>query len=322
MSLFKSFGWFELILASIFVIFYLIYLIGIFRKASNFGASASNTFKKFFLRSAYFILMMIALLGPSFGEVKKEIKAVGKDIYIAVDLSLSMNANDIPPSRLEKIKFELKNIVDAFKADRIGMIIFSSEAFVQCPLTFDQNALSLFIETLNSELVPNAGTNLMAPMELALNKHLDPKNSTTSKQAKVIVLISDGEDFEGDIEGISKEISDNGIKVFALGVGTEAGGKIPYGNSFKTDRNGQVVTTQLNEEDLKKIAYTTDGKYFVLNDQVNEVEKMINSIKTIEGELRDTRHIDASANKYYYFLGLALMLASLDLLFTARTFKI
>ncbi len=322
MSFYKSISLIELSLIIAFSVIYLIYIFRLIRIARKFNTHAGSIFKKLILRSIYFALMILALLGPSFGEVKKEIKAVGKDIYIAVDLSLSMNSNDIPPSRLEKVKFELKNILNAFKSDRIGLIIFSSEAFLQCPLTYDQNALGLFIETLNTELVPNAGTNIGSPLKLALDKHMDPKNSTTSKQAKVVILISDGEDFEGDVDKIAENISDNGIKVFTLGVGTEKGGNIPFGNSFKTDRNGQVVKTKLNEEALKKIANLTDGKYYRLTSEINEVEKMINTISIIEGDLRDVRNIDASANKYYYFLIAALFLIIIDILFTARTFRI
>ena len=280
MSLYKSIAWLEISLIVAFILFYGLYLLNTAGKARKFNTHSFNTLKKLLLRTSYFSLIIIALLGPSFGEVKKEIKAVGKDIYLAV------------------------------------------EAFFQCPLTYEQNALGLFIETLNSELVPNAGTNLEAPLQLALDKHLDPNNSTTSKQSKVIVVVSDGEDFEGNIQDISEKISDNGIKVFTLGVGTSEGSKIPYGNSFKTDRNGQVVISKLNDNSLKKLAAITDGKYFELNDEINEVEKMINEISVIEGELRDTRNIDASANKYYYFLFAALLLICIDVLFTTRTFSI
>lgn len=322
MSFIKSLTWLELSFIGLFAFAYLLYLLRTSSIARRFNTHSLSVSKKLILRSLYFSLLIIAILGPSFGETKKEIKAVGKDIYVAVDLSLSMNAEDIPPSRLDKIKFELKNFVDAFKADRLGLIIFSSEAFVQCPLTYDQNALSLFIETLSSTLVPNAGTNISAPLELAMEKHLDEKNSTTSKQSKVIVLISDGEDFEGDLEDIGKEISDNGIKVFALGVGTDKGSKIPYNNSFKTNRKGEVVITKLNEESLKKVAYLSDGNYYRLDDEVNEMEKMINDISKIEGDLRDIRNIDASANKYHYFLLVALFLACFDLMFTVKTFRI
>ncbi len=118
----------------------------------------------------------MALLGPAFGEARREVQSVGKDIFLAIDLSQSMNANDVQPTRLEKMKFELKNIVGTFTSDRIGLIIFSSEAFMQCPLTYDQNALNIFIETLHSGLVPNTGTDFGPPLKMALEK-LNDENS-------------------------------------------------------------------------------------------------------------------------------------------------
>ena len=129
-------------------------------------------------RTIYFALFMIAVLGPSFGGSKKEVKSVGKDIMICVDFSKSMDAFDIQPSRLEKIKFEMKKVVEAFNSDRIGIIIFSSEAFMQCPLTYDQNALNLFIETMNSGLVPSSGTDFGPPLRMALKKLEENRRST------------------------------------------------------------------------------------------------------------------------------------------------
>src|SRR4029079_18396893 len=131
-----------------------------------------------FIRTGFFLLLVIAFMGPSFGGSKKEIKSVGKDIMICVDLSKSMDAYDIQPTRLEKIKFEMKKIVDAFSSDRVGIIIFSSEAFMQCPLTFDQNALNLFIETMNSSLVPSTGTDFGPALKMALSKLEEDKALT------------------------------------------------------------------------------------------------------------------------------------------------
>src|SRR5690606_2500483 len=153
--------------------FYILYIIRVVNIGKRLNTSYSNVFIKVIFRTLYFVLFMIALLGPSFGGSKKEVKSVGKDIMICVDLSKSMDAFDIQPSRIEKIKFEMKRIVYAFSADRIGVIIFSSEAFVQCPLTYDQNALNLFIETLHSGLVPNTGTDFGPPLKLALKKLQD-----------------------------------------------------------------------------------------------------------------------------------------------------
>ncbi len=279
-------------------------------------------FVKLFLRTIYFVLLIVALLGPSFGETTREMKSVGKDIFIAIDLSTSMNAYDVQPTRLEKVKFELNNIVEAFSSDRIGLIIFSNEAFVQCPLTFDQNALNVFIETLNTELVPNAGTDFGPPLQMALDKLTNEKSLSSQQKSKIIVLISDGEDFGEETEDIAKDVEDSGIKLFTLGVGSESGSKIRTNRGFKKDREGNEVVSKLETKSLKKLAADTGGKYFEINTSNNDVSRLVNTINKIEGELRDTRQVDVSANKYFYFLLVALGLILLDVLTSIKTIKI
>ena len=267
-------------------------------------------------------MLVIALLGPSFGETTKEVKSEGKDIYIAVDLSQSMNAFDIQPTRLEKIKFELKNIVEAFSSDRIGLIIFSSEAFVQCPLTYDQSALSLFISTLNTSLVPNAGTDFGAPLNMAFDKLDETESPITQQKAKIILLISDGEDFGDETQEAAEQIVKSGIQLFALGVGTENGSKIRQANGFKRDREGGEVVTKLNSKSLRKLAVDTGGKYFEINENQNDVERLIRAINEVEGEVRDARTVDASANKFYFFVLGAIILLALDTLVRRKTLRI
>lgn len=275
-----------------------------------------NTFVyKFILRSVYFALFIVALLGPSFGKSTKEVKSIGKDIMVCVDLSASMNANDVQPTRLEKVKFELKNIVNAFNSDRIGIIIFSSQAFVQCPLTLDQSALHLFIETLSTNLVPDAGTNFSPPLEMALKKLGNEESSVSQQKSKIIILISDGEDFGENTSSVVSQIESEDIKLYTLGVGTEQGSRILTASGYKTDKKGQEVISRLNSDQLKEIAINTGGKYFEINDEKNDVEKLINTISMIEGELRDAKQIDVSTNKYFYFLLGALVLMMIDGLF-------
>ena len=133
MCWFNSLGTFEYVSIGIFLIAYLLYSFRVFRLSRFLGTLHGSVIPKLILRTAFFALIIIALLGPSFGNDSKEVKSIGKDIMIAIDLSNSMNAVDIQPSRLEKIKYELANIIEEFNSDRIGLIIFSSEAFVQCP---------------------------------------------------------------------------------------------------------------------------------------------------------------------------------------------
>lgn len=322
MTWFKSIGTTEWVIIGVFIVAYSVYIIRLLRVAKRMDTTFRPLIFKILLRSLALTLLIIALLGPSFGETTKEVKSEGKDIYIAVDLSQSMNAFDIQPTRLEKIKFELKNIVEAFSSDRIGLIIFSSEAFVQCPLTYDQSALSLFISTLNTSLVPNAGTDFGAPLRMAFDKLDEDESPITQQKAKIILMISDGEDFGEDTDEAASQIVKSGVQLFALGVGTESGSKIRQANGFKRDREGQEVVTKLNSKSLRKLAVDTGGKYFEINENQNDVSRLIRAINEVEGEVRDARTVDASANKFYFFLLGAIILLALDALIRRKTLRI
>lgn len=312
----------ELTFLILFVVFYLLYISRVVSTAKKLNTPFGSVFVKLGVRSLYFALFIMALLGPSFGASKREVKSVGKDIFILVDLSQSMNANDVQPTRLAKVKFELKNIAEEFNSDRIGIIIFSSEAFMQAPLTYDQNALNLFIETLNSSLVPNTGTDFAPPLRMALEKLNSEDSPITQQKSKIIILISDGEDFGEDTKNVAQKIEDEGIKVFTLGVGTERGSKILVNGTYKKDNEGNDVVTKLDSKALREIAVETGGKYFEINETSNDVSRLINTINNIEGELRDSRQVDVSANRYYYFLALALLLLIVDLLTSVKTIRI
>lgn len=317
-----SLGTLEFSFIAAFLLLYVFYIIRTIRAARSLNSGFRRVFYKILLRSLFFGLLIFALLGPSFGDTKKEIKSIGKDIFIAVDLSESMNAFDIQPSRLEKLKFELKKIVEAFSSDRIGLIMFSNEAYVQCPLTYDKNALSLFLETLSTNLVPNSGTDFGPPLKLALEKITKNDESVTRQKSKIIILISDGEDFGENTAEVARQVEEAGIKLFTLGIGTAQGSKIMSRGGFKLDKSGKEVISQLNPVSLKKLAASTSGKYFEINGQQNDTEKLINTIDDIEGELRDARHMDVSANRYYYFLGFALLLLFIDAGIKLRTLKV
>lgn len=305
-----------------FGVLYALYLFKIIFLATRLRSNFRYVFVKLIVRSLYFGLIIIALMAPSFGDVKREIKAVGKDIFICVDLSNSMNANDVQPTRLEKLKSELKNLVSSFQTDRIGLIIFSTDAFMQCPLTYDQSALFLFIETLSTKLVPQGGTDFGPPLELALKRLNDPNNNTGSQQAKFIILISDGEDFGEDTQDAVDDIKESGVKLYTLGIGTKSGGRIPMGNGYKKDEDGNIVVTTLNSKDLMEISSTTGATYYEVSDGRNDVKKLVRDMSKIEGEVRETKNIDSQSNKYFYFLFAALCLILFDGLITINVIKI
>lgn len=312
----------ELIFIGCFVVFYLLYLIRAIRIGRKLGNPIFRILPKLLVRGAAFTLLIISLLGPSFGETSREIKTIGKDMFICLDLSESMNAFDIQPTRLERIKFEMKNIVEAFNSDRIGMIMFSNEAFMQCPLTYDNNALNLFIQSLHTGLVPSTGTDFGPPLKMAFEKLKAEEGAESRQKSQIIILISDGEDFGEETDEIAEEIEDEGIRLFALGVGTDQGSKIQTSRGYKRDQNGEEVVSRLNSKSLEDLARKTGGEYFEINDRQNDVERMINSINAIEGELRDSKEVDAKSNKYYYFLMGALALLVIDVLFQIRVFRV
>lgn len=312
----------EYIFIGAFFFFYLLYFIRMVLIARKLKTTIRSIAFKFILRSVYFSLLIIALLEPSFGDIKKDIKSVGKDIYVAVDLSHSMLANDIKPSRLEKAKYELKSIVKALNSDRIGLIIFSGDAYLQCPLTYDHNALNLFIETLNIDLLPHSGTDFKKALLLALNKHLTDEAIHTEKTNKLVLLVSDGEQSSPNINQTIKRLNKKGVRVFTLGIGSEEGSTIPVRNGFKKDENDKIVISKLARVSLSNISKMTAGEYFEISNEINEVGKLITAINKIKGTTIDEKKIDIAANKYFYFLLFAVFLIIIDCLITVSTIKI
>ena len=315
----EDIGIFELSLVSLFLMFYFLYLVRIYKINQQIKVNLKAVFIKFILRVTFFTLLIISLLGPNFGIKEEKVEVVGKDIMIAVDLSESMNANDIQPSRIEKVKFEIKKIVDEFSGDRIGIIMFSGEAFVQCPLTYDKNALNLFVETLNTGLVPNSGTDFGPPLELGLSKLQDENSGDNDFKSKIIILFSDGEDFGEDTDQSIEKIKENSLKLFSVGIGTDEGSKIldDFGN-FKKDNEGNDVITKLNSSSLRETADKTGGKYYEISKNKNEINQMITEIKNIKGDIIDQQTSNISENKYFYFLLSALILVAIDFIFVSK----
>ncbi|WP_339869513.1 VWA domain-containing protein [uncultured Algoriphagus sp.] len=310
-----------LLLAGIFGLLYFIYLFRFWKINRKLVVEKRRLFTKVVIRTTYFVLFLIAFAGPSIGTSLKEIQEEGKDIFIAVDLSQSMNAGDIGPSRLQRIKFELKNLTKSFPSDRIGLIIFSSEAFMQCPLTFDQSVLQLYIDGLNTGLVPNFGTDLNGPLRMAEERFLNDESQEI--KSKSIILISDGENFGDDLEDIGSRLNSEGIKVFSLGIGTTGGSSIPRGNGLVIDpQTGKPAQTVLDRAPLQQIAAETNGQYFEISDEVQEIGELTAALERVEGGVTGSRVVEASANKYFYFLLAGLVLSLLDMMLPIKTIKL
>jgi Ca-activated chloride channel family protein len=275
---------------------------------------------KFFLRAIYFVLLVVSIVGPFFGEPEREGMSEGKDVFFLVDISASMDVQDVQPSRLEKTKFELKNLVSTLQGNRYGLIVFSSEAFVQVPLTFDINAFDLFLETLNTNQTSSGGTDICSAINLAVQKETADNNP--KRTTKVLVLLTDGEDFGTCDDDNLTKLRQYGITLIVVGVGSAKGGPVKKGNEWLRDDNKEPVVSRLNASYLKNLCQKTKSQYIEINGTDDGFGKVAEAIDTVPNSLIDGRKVLVTSNRYQYFLVLALILIVFDVLVTITTFEI
>ncbi|MBL0300753.1 MAG: VWA domain-containing protein [Cytophagaceae bacterium] len=303
-----------------FLAIYLIYFVRIFIISKKLKASANSSFLKFIIRGLYFGALSLALLGPSFGITEIEARSTAKDIYLAFDLSQSMNATDVAPSRLEKAKNEILGLIDRFQSDKIGLIIFNSEAQLVVPLTYDHESLKSNISNLKTTLLSSGSSDLNPVFELVLNKFSasrSPKN-----HIKNCLIVTDGEFFEPTDAQFINQLKANKINITIFAIGTQIGSKIPVINGFKKDKAGNEVVSVLDIQQIAEISKKTAGKYFVANNQKNELNGMIENILSIKSSEMDINQQTVTYNKYSYFLLVALLLIIIDFLLTVNVLKI
>jgi Ca-activated chloride channel family protein len=317
-----SFSWPEGVAVSIFFVLYVGYGLRTRRLAAPLGQRGWRLGWKFLLRLLYVGLLGVALLGPAYGLTRRPVRTTGKDIWLLVDLSRSMDAPDIAPTRLQKARAELATLINRFQADRIGLIVFGADAYVQCPLTYDQSALQLFLSTLQTTLVPTGATDLAPPLELVLNR-LNKLPSTATSRATAIVLVSDGEDFGENLEPTLRMLVRSGVRLYALGIGTREGSRLPQPRGgYVRDARGRDAVTRLAPAPLQRLAEQTGGQYFELSDRRDEFPLLVNALNRLEGRIEQVRTVSVADNRYRYPLLLALALMGLDVLLTVRVIKL
>lgn len=275
---------------------------------------------KFLLRSVYFSLLIIGMLSPSFGDVKKEIEISEKEIFFLVDVSRSMSVKDVQPNRLLKTQAALKTVISNINSDKLGLIIFAKDAYIQCPLTNDKDAINMFVETINEDLLVDRGTDFVPALELAIDKLSSTNQAETT--AKIIVLFSDGEDFSDNTDNAIELAERKHIPIYTVGVGTDKGGKIPFSKGYAMDEDGNFEISKLQKKQLKTIAKLTGGKYYEINEYINESERVVRDIDQLKGIVTDTKVINIVADKYFYFVFIALILMIFDVLITFKTIKL
>lgn len=232
---------------------------------------------KFWLMISVIALLAVMLARPQMGTKISQEQRQGIEVVIALDISNSMKATDVIPSRLDKSKMLIENLVDNFTNDKVGLIVFAGDAFVQLPITSDYVSAKMFLQNIDPSLIAVQGTNLAEAIELSSRSF-----TKQDKIGRAIIVITDGEDHEGGAERAAKEAKKNGMRVFVLGVGSPKGSPIPDGNGgYMKDNTGQEVMSALNEQMCKQIAQAGGGAYIhVDNNNVaqrqldNEIAKL------------------------------------------------
>ncbi len=283
------------------------------------GAGKSKRLVKFGIFLVAYAVLVVGLANPQIGTRLEEVKQEGIDIFIALDVSLSMKAEDIKPNRLEKAKFEIRNLIARLGGDRLGMIVFAGEAYTQFPLTTDYSAANLFLDVVDVDAVPTPGTNIGAAIQRALES-FDFKEPST----KVLVIITDGENTEGEAFDAAEEAAKKGVLLYTVGMGSPTGSPIPIYNGagqqvdFKRDRSGSVVVTKLDEASLERIASMGNGKYFRgtnAQDELNEIYKSINSLQKRELGVRQFTDYE---DRFQLLIAAGIILLILELLISEK----
>ncbi len=281
------------------------------------GASRTKRFMKFVILVLAVALTVVGLANPQVGTRMEEVKLEGVDIFIVLDVSLSMKAEDIKPSRLEKAKLEIRNLIERLAGDRIGLIVFAGEAYTQFPLTTDYSAANLFLDAVDVDVVPQPGTSIGGAIQKAMES-FDFKEQTT----KVVVIITDGEDTEGNSYEAADDAAKKGILIYTVGLGTTGGAPIPMYNAsgqqvdFKRDRAGNVVVTKLDEAALERIAMAGSGKYFRGTSSQDELEEIYKNINALQKKEFGVKQFTDFEDRFQYFLLPAGLLLLVELLIT------
>jgi len=331
MFVFEEEIWFWLLL--VIPVIVLLFLIFIFWQNRTRKKFASNSLLKHLapnrsrskpvIKLVIFLLalasLVVALVNPKMGTKLKTVKREGVDIVFAIDVSKSMDAEDIAPSRMEKSKQLVSQILNNLGSDRVGLIAYAGGAYPQLPITTDYSAAKMFLQALNTDMISSQGTAISDAIELATTYYDDEQQTN-----RVLFIISDGEDHEGNVEEITEQASELGIRIYTIGVGTEKGGPIPIKRNgviqnYKKDNQGETVITKLNPETLKAIANSADGSYIEGNVTSNVTERVTEELQNIEKTEFEAKQFADFKSHFQIFLGIALALLFLDIFVLERS---
>lgn len=273
---------------------------------------------KFTLYALALVSIIIALANPQVGTKMEKVKRRGIDVMIAIDVSKSMLAEDIAPSRLDRAKQMVSKFISTMKDDRVGIIIFAGNAYLQMPLTSDYAAARLFMKTISPDIVPTQGTAIGEAIRLAVESYDEEQ-----KKHKALVIISDGENHEDGAIEMAERAVEEGVAIYTLGIGSEKGGSIPnYVNGikkgYKRDKNGQMVISKLDTRTLQEVAEIANGKFIRIRGAKSELGEVLDELSNIEKRDFEDRVFTDYADQFQYFIALALLFLGIEFFLSER----
>lgn len=281
-----------------------------------FSPTRANT--KFILFTLIIALLIIGAANLQSGSKMEKVKREGIDIFLCVDISNSMHAEDIAPNRLERSKQAIYKLISKLGGDRIGVIVFAGNAYVQLPITTDYSAAKMFLSTVDTDLIPTQGTEIGRAIELAVKSFGESENS------KAIVIISDGEDHEnGDAVKAAQEAAKNGIKIYTIGMGLDEGAPIPLYNQYgkrtgyKKDKDGNIVITKLDDHILRQIAEIGDGIYVRASNSNVGLDKIYDDISLAKKSEIESKMFTDYEDRFQWFIGAAIILIIIEILISS-----
>jgi len=263
--------------------------------------------------------LILAMANLQTGSKLTEVKRDGAELMVCLDVSNSMLAQDLSPNRLTRAKYALEKMIDKLEGDRLGLIIFAGEAYVQLPITSDYNAAKMFLESISPGMVPMQGTDLSA----AINKASDSFSKEPGKN-KAIILITDGENHENDAIEAASSASKSGIMINTIGIGSENGVPIPIMQNgmikgYRKDKENNTVITKLNSEILKQIASQANGVYVQASQADLGLEVILDKIDELDKTNLENKMYTDYEDQFQWFIGLCLMFLSFEFFTNERT---
>lgn len=284
--------------------------------------SKSKRIWKFILYLIAFTFLIIGIINPQVGTKLEEVKRSGADLMICLDVSNSMKAEDLQPNRLEKAKQSISKLVDKLEGDRIGIIVFGGQAYVQLPITTDYAAAKLFLNSISTDMIPTQGTAIGNAIDLAMESFGKDEGKN-----KAIIVITDGENHEDDAIRTSEAAAEKGVSIHTIGMGSAEGSPIPIyrgdtREGFRKDKEGNTIVTKLNEQALQEIAAAGNGIYVRASNSDAGLRNVLDEINKLEKKQFESKMYSDYEDRFQWFISAALLFLLIETVLSERKSKL